>query len=128
MKKQTINHGWHFWKDGHEEDKKLLDLPHDAMIAEDRVPELENGNATGFYPGGKYIYTKNLFGEQAYKGKKILLEFEGVYMKSTVLLNGEEIGGWVYGYTNFYVDLTDRLKIGKDNEIKVVVDNSRTPN
>ena len=59
MKKQTINHGWHFWKDGHEEDKKLLDLPHDAMIAEDRVPELENGNATGFYPGGKYIYTKN---------------------------------------------------------------------
>ncbi|MCM1543026.1 MAG: DUF4982 domain-containing protein [Blautia sp.] len=128
MKKQTWNHGWYFWKDGHEADKKMVNLPHDAMLTEERVPGLENGNATGFYPGGKYIYTKYLFGEEAYAGKKLLLEFEGVYMDSTVFLNGEKIGGWIYGYTNFYVDLTDRLKIGSENEIKMAADNSRTPN
>ena len=58
----------------------------------------------------------------------MILEFEGVYMDSTVYLNGEKIGGWIYGYTNFFVDLTGRLKTGVENELLVEVDNSRTPN
>ncbi len=33
-----------------------------------------------------------------------------------------------HGYTGFYVDLTDKLRIGEDNEIKVVADNTQTPN
>jgi len=128
MEKQKLNRGWYFWKDGQEGIKKAVDLPHDAMLTEERVPDLENGNASGFYPGGKYVYTKNIYGDAEYENKKILVEFEGVYMNSSVFLNGEKIGGWVYGYTNFYVDLTDRLKIGRDNELKVIADNSQTPN
>lgn len=128
MKKERINSNWIFWKDGHEAQKQQIDLPHDAMLTENRIPDLPNGNATGFYPGGKYIYTKNLFGEEAFRDKTILVEFEGVYMNSKVFLNGEEVGGWIYGYTNFYVDLTDKLLIGGDNELKVIADNSETPN
>ncbi|WP_148408750.1 glycoside hydrolase family 2 TIM barrel-domain containing protein [Murimonas intestini] len=128
MKKERINDNWMFWKDGHETEKQLINLPHDAMLTEERVPDLPNGNATGFYPGGKYIYTKNLFGTEALREKSVSVEFEGVYMNSKVFLNEEEVGGWIYGYTNFYVDLTDRLKIGEDNELKVIVDNSETPN
>ncbi len=128
MEKQKLNRGWYFWKDGQEGIKKAVDLPHDAMLTEERVPDLENGNASGFYPGGKYVYTKNIYSDAEYENKKILVEFEGVYMNSSVFLNGEKIGGWVYGYTNFYVDLTDRLKIGRDNELKVIADNSQTPN
>lgn len=128
MKKERINDNWLFWKDGHETEKQLINLPHDAMLTEERVPDLPNGNATGFYPGGKYIYTKNLFGTEALREKSVLVEFEGVYMNSKVFLNEEELGGWIYGYTNFYVDLSDRLKIGEDNELKVIVDNSETPN
>lgn len=128
MKKQKLNRGWYFWKDGKERIKQAVDIPHDAMLTEERVPDLENGNASGFYPGGKYVYTKNIYGDAEYENKKILIEFEGVYMNSSVFLNGEKIGGWVYGYTNFYVDLTDRLKIGRDNELKVIADNSQTPN
>ena len=128
MKKERINDNWLFWKDGHETEKQLINLPHDAMLTEERVPDLPNGNATGFYPGGKYIYTKNLFGTEALREKSVSVEFEGVYMNSKVFLNEEEVGGWIYGYTNFYVDLTDRLKIGEDNELKVIVDNSETPN
>ncbi|MCR4587310.1 MAG: DUF4982 domain-containing protein [Lachnospiraceae bacterium] len=128
MKKQKLNQGWCFWKESHEADKKQIDLPHDAMLEEERVPDLENGNATGFYPGGKYFYAKTIYGEEAYEGKSVIVEFEGVYMNSTVLLNGEEIGGWIYGYTNFYVDLTQHLRIGEENELKVIVDNSLTPN
>lgn len=56
------------------------------------------------------------------------MEFEGVYMDSKVYLNGEHIGGHLYGYTNFYVDLTSRMRIGEENEILVIADNSKTPN
>ena len=126
MKKQRINQNWTFWKEGHE--AQAVDLPHDAMILEERIPELENGNAAGFFPGGTYIYTKKIYGEADYSEKSVLIEFEGVYMDSVVYLNGERIGGWIYGYTNFYVDLTGRLKIGEENQLKVIVDNSRTPN
>lgn len=128
MKKQKINTGWIFWKEGCEESKRMLDLPHDAMFEEDRNPALINGNATAFYPGGKYYYVKTIYGSKEWEGKKLLIEFEGVYMNSTVYLNGDKIGGWVYGYTNFYVDITDKLKTGEDNELKVEVDNSQTPN
>lgn len=128
MKKQKLNQNWYFWKDGHENEKKQIHLPHDAMIEEERVPDLENGNASGFYPGGKYIYVKSIYGEEAYEGKTVIAEFEGVYMNSTVLLNGKVIGGWVYGYTNFYADLTEHLRIGEENELRVIVDNSMTPN
>lgn len=128
MKKQKLNRGWYFWKDGKEDVKQPVDIPHDAMLTEERVPDLENGNATGFYPGGRYVYTKSIYGDAEYENRKILIEFEGVYMNSSVFLNGEKIGGWIYGYTNFYVDLTDRLKIGRDNELRVIADNSHTPN
>lgn len=128
MRKERINNDWMFWKDGREGEKLRVDLPHDAMLTEERVPDLSNGNATGFYPGGKYVYTKSLFGEESLCNKTVLVEFEGVYMNSRVFLNEEEVGGWIYGYTNFYVDLTDRLLMGEENELKVVVDNSETPN
>ena len=128
MRKTKINQGWQFWKDGQEQKKQDITLPHDAMILEARQPDLDKGNATGFYPGGKYIYEKKLYGETAFEGRTVLVEFEGVYMKSRVTLNGEEIGGWVYGYTNFYVDLSGKLNIGADNVLRVEVDNSLTPN
>lgn len=35
-----------------------MNLPHDAMIHEDRNPNLPEGRHTGFYPGGKYEYLK----------------------------------------------------------------------
>lgn len=128
MRKQRILDNWRFWKDGNEKDAVTIRLPHDAMILEERNPNLENGNATGFFPGGKYVYTKMIQGDPTYEDQTVMIEFEGVYMNSKVYLNGNEIGGWIYGYTNFYVDLTDKLKIGEENELKVIVDNSKTPN
>lgn len=127
MRKEKINTSWQFWKEGQSE-KTAVHLPHDAMILEQRQPDLEKGNATGFYPGGKYYYEKIVFGKAEYENSSVILEFEGVYMKSTVFLNGEEVGSWVYGYTNFFIDLTGKLKLKEENQILVVVDNSQTPN
>lgn len=119
---------WTFWKDGNESEKKTVTLPHDAMLLEKREPDMENGAASGFFPGGKYVYEKVIPGTSDLAGKKILIEFEGVYMNSDVTLNGERVGGHVYGYTNFYCDITDKIKIGEDNTLRVVADNSKTPN
>lgn len=126
MRKVNINQGWLFSKYGQEE-KQQIDLPHDAMIHEKRDPNVDNGGATGFLPGGKYVYTKELIGLPEYVGKKLVLEFEGVYMDSAVFLNGEQVGGRLYGYSNFFVDISGKLNRGS-NELKVIVDNSVTPN
>lgn len=128
MRKERIHQGWKFWKDGQEIENKVINLPHDAMLLEKRVPDMENGSASGFYPGGTYYYEKTIFGKEEYRTESIILEFEGVYMNSTVWLNGEKVGGWKYGYTNFFVNLTGRIKIGEDNTLLVKADNSKTPN
>ncbi|MDD3503730.1 MAG: glycoside hydrolase family 2 TIM barrel-domain containing protein [Eubacteriales bacterium] len=128
MKKEKLNMGWLFWNDLNPDVKIQVDLPHDAMLTEKRLPGIKNGAATGFFPGGKYIYKKELFGEARFVNQVVLLEFEGIYMKSSVFLNGEKIGGRLYGYSNFYVDLSDKIIIGETNEIKVVADNTQTPN
>lgn len=128
MNKIKINKGWQFFKEGQDNIKQNIDLPHDAMIFEKRDPKLENGTATGFLPGGKYIYEKTIFGDSQFENKKLILEFEGVYMNCHVYLNGVSVGGRIYGYSNFFIDITDKLIVGKDNRLKVVVDNSKTPN
>ena len=128
MKKENFNTGWKHYKKGHENESVIVHLPHDAMIHEERIPKLKNGPLTSEFPGGDYFYTKMLYGKEEYEGKIVMLEFEGVYMDSKVYLNDELVGGRVYGYSNFYVDLTDKLRIGQDNEIKVFVHNSQVPN
>lgn len=124
----SFNRDWTFYNEQKKGKEILVHLPHDAMLYEKRLAGMQNGAAAGFYPGGKYVYCKKMFGEKEYESQTVLLEFEGVYMRSTVLLNNEIVGGHIYGYTGFYVDLTDKLRIGEDNEIKVIADNSRTPN
>ena len=101
-------------------------LPHDAQILEKRAPDASNGGH-GYFPGGIYTYEKVFTAPTEWKGKKILIEFEGVYKNSTVSLNGQAIGGHQYGYTTFTVELTG-LHYGGENTLTVVADNSKLPN
>lgn len=128
MKKIRLTQNWLFWKEGHEDQKATVAIPHDAMILEERSPECVNGTATGFLPGGIYYYETTIFGENEWKDCRLLLEFEGVYMNSTVYLNGEEIGTRYYGYSNFFIDISERILLNQNNVLKVVADNSECPN
>ncbi len=127
MRKQKWNFGWFFWKDGNSE-KQTINLPHDAMLTETRQPDLPKGSGSGFFPGGKYWYEKTFYADAGLAAQTVILEFEGVYMNAKVYLNGTEVGGWVYGYTNFYVDLTGKLLSEQENMITVLADNSQQPN
>ena len=128
MRKERLQQSWMFWKEGEEGSKKTAVIPHDAMILEARSADCPNGAATGFLPGGKYVYETALFGKAEWASQRVLLEFEGVYMNSAVFLNGKQVGGRLYGYSNFFVELTGALQIGQDNVLRVVADNSHCPN
>lgn len=128
MIRSDFNSGWVFYREGKEADQKSVTLPHDAMIYERRSRDAVTAGACGYFPGGKYIYEKSFTAPSQWKGKKILLEFEGVYQKAEVYLNGRLAASNVYGYSNFYVPLADHLNYGEENRLKVIADNAGCPN
>ena len=138
MKKQLFNSDWYFTDgsggglaaqiNGLSRKQQKVELPHDAMIHEQRSPGVESGSQSGFYPGGIYQYTKNFFVPEEWKERTVVFEFEGVYAHAMVYINGDYAGGCLYGYSNFYVLADEFLKYGEENEIRVTANNSMQPN
>ncbi len=126
MRKTDFNRDWSVQKEG-DSGIRRVNLPDDAMLREMRSADALSGSAGAFFAGGRYFYRKewNIAEEQI--NKTMILEFEGVYQKASVSLNGELLVRWPYGYTNFFVDVTGKAAIGK-NELVVVADNSQVPN
>ena len=104
---------------------RRLDLPHDWAIEGDFYVGNPSGAGGGALPGGVGWYRKH-FLLPAGKGK-YFLEFDGVYMNSTVYVNGQEVGFRPYGYSTFEYDITSYVREG-DNVVAVKVDNSDQPN
>lgn len=128
MKKISFNSGWLFCNDIKNTAEMPVTLPHDAMQTEKRLPNMKNGAAAGFFPGGRYVYRKRFTPEESWNGQSVILELEGVYRRSTVSLNGRKLGGWINGYSGYTVDLSEALRFGVVNELTVIADNSQTPN
>ena len=122
---RKINEDWLFCREGQEAIK--VDLPHDAMIHEERTPDCINGANSGYFPGGRYRYVKQLMIEKEWLDKSVVLHFEAVYQNSKIHVNGQLAGSHVYGYTPFDVEISTYLKEG-NNTIEVTVDNSLEPN
>ncbi|PRY38797.1 glycoside hydrolase family 2 TIM barrel-domain containing protein [Umezawaea tangerina] len=81
-------------------------LPHDWSIGLDPTPGPGTTAGTGFLPGGLGWYRKDFRLPASTAGKRVSVEFDGVYMDSEVYLNGRLIGSHAYGYTGFALDLT----------------------
>ncbi|MFD5315395.1 sugar-binding domain-containing protein [Streptomyces sp. NPDC127098] len=92
--------------------------PHDAMIGREREATA-GGAGTGCFPGGAYEYRKTFFVAEEHRGRRILLEFEGVHRDATVFLNGDYAGQRPYGYARFLIDVDPYPRYGEDNEIRV---------
>lgn len=128
MSKISLNHNWKCYRSDHPEEAFEIELPHDAMLLDGKSENSPSGVNTGWYDAQDYTYEKTLDVPADWQGKKVIAEFEGVYRKTTVLVNGVKAAYHSYGYTGFYVELTDFLKYGESNVLKVLVLNSDQPN
>jgi beta-galactosidase len=105
---------------------RKLNVPHDWAIEGDFYAGNPSGASGGALPGGIGWYRKNVKIEKC-NNVKIFLEFDGVYMNSTVYVNGHEVGFRPYGYSSFEYDITPYVHEG-ENVVAVRVDNSDQPN
>ena len=100
-----------------------LTLPHDWSITQ--LPDPSQSNATGFFPGGLGWYRKTFTLPQTMTGKRISLDFDGVFDNSYVYLNGQPLGNHPYGYTGYSYDVSNLVHTDghTPNTLAVVVQN-----
>ncbi len=101
-------------------------IPHDNSIRTEFKESNLSGARGGYAKTTMCYYNKYFNVDNADLNKRFELEFEGVYMNSTVYVNGEFVGKYPYGYTTFSYDITSLVKEGK-NKISVLVDNEVQP-
>jgi len=127
MKKAAFIDNWTFRRIGTEE-WQSIDLPHDAMLSEQRLSTTPAGHNTGWFEGKDYEYRKTFTIPIEKREKEIFFEFEGVYRLAEVLINGQKVLFHPYGYTGFFIKATEYLKYGAENEIRVIARNADQPN
>lgn len=124
MDKATEANGWH-----------KINVPHDFQIeqpwvAPDANEKADNSDAganiksrlssRGFKEMGEGWYVTTITPSNNLKGKRLLLNFEGIMYYGDVYLNGKKIGGTDYGYVGFEIDVTNSLRLGEANTIAVM--------
>jgi beta-galactosidase len=132
--RQNFDKGWRFIladsaqmakADYNDSGWRTLDVPHDWAREGDFFVGNPSGAGGGALPGGIGWYRKHFRIDSS--TFQFFLEFDGVYMNSTVYVNGEKVGYRPYGYSSFEYDITPYVKEG-DNVVAVRVDNSDQPN
>src|SRR3984957_3835406 len=131
MIRESFNEGWEFRPkvspfselSGAAAPYQPVTLPHDALIGQDRVPpdghaQLDGG-AGAYFPGGAFEYRKTFAVPEERRGRRVLVEFEGVYRDAMVYVNGDYAGQRPYGYSLFRIDAGRFLRFGRDNQIRV---------
>ena len=100
-------------------------LPHDWSVEYPIDEKAPSGSGGGYAAGGVGWYRKKFTAPEP--AGRTVLQFDGIFQDSTVYLNGEKAGGWAYGYSEFTVDITEKMVKG-ENVLSIRVDNSRQPN
>ena len=103
-----------------------VQLPHDWSIELNFDEASPSGNRGASLRGGTGMYRKYFSLNKSDQGKNIFIDFDGVYMNSTVWINGHKLGTRPFGYISFRYDLTPYLKFGSEkNELLVRVENQQ---
>lgn len=107
---------------------RILNVPHDWSIEGKFSRENPATPGGGALPGGIGWYRKTFDVPAEDSLKMIFVDFDGVYQKSEVWINGHYLGMRPYGYSSFRYELTPFLNYGGENVVAVKVDNSEQPN
>ncbi len=109
---------------------RTVNLPHDWAI---ELPFDQGADGShGFKPVGPGFaansvawYRRTFELPKADAGKRLWLEFDGVFRDATVFVNGWFIGHHESGYSSFRYDITDVANVGSENVVAVKVDASQ---
>lgn len=124
---------------------QVINVPHDFQIHQPWVAPAKDERADNsdiganvksrlssraFKEMGIGWYRKTITPDASLKGKRIILDFEGIMLVGDVYVNGKHVAGTDYGYLGFEIDVTKMLKFGEPNVIAVKAntmnpDNSR---
>jgi len=108
---------------------RKLNLPHDFSIEQPFDSLNKSGQGGGYAFGGIGWYRKHFIMPETSAGKRVVVQFNGVYRNSEVWINGQLLGNRPYGYSTFTYDLTNYLnKPGTENVIAVKVNTTDQPN
>ncbi len=105
-----INDNWEFSLDNTDNFSPVL-LPHDWLIAD----------VNNLYKSGVGYYRRKLDCSQLSGEKRVIIRFDGVYMDSSLYVNGSLAGEWKYGWTAFFFDITQFLSISSNNTLLLKV-------
>ncbi|MGN1262556.1 MAG: glycoside hydrolase family 2 TIM barrel-domain containing protein [Prevotella sp.] len=149
---ESLNFGWKFHAGdivGAESRKfddsgwSTVNVPHDFQISQPWIaPEAgekaDNSDAAsnvksrlssrGFKEMGIGWYRKSITPDISWKGKRIVIDFEGIMLVGDVYLNGVRIGGTDYGYVGFDIDISKELRYGEENIIAVKANTQKPEN
>lgn len=120
---RDFSQGWSFSLDGGP--LETVSIPHDWAFEEGYSQDGAQKEQGGYACGGYGVYEKT-FSLPSADGKRLFIDFDGVYMNSTVIVNGDTVGFRPYGYISFSYDITASVRRGK-NTLKVLVDNTLEP-
>ena len=101
-------------------------LPHDWMISSPFSKTMQQAAPQGFFDRWGIGWYKKQFPLKKEEGKQYRLCFDGIYEHSTIWVNDVLVGGRMYGYSSFFVDITDAVADG-ENHVLVKVDNTAVP-
>lgn len=139
---ENFNFGWQFHRGNinianantNDGTWETINVPHDFQISQpwvapsaDEKEDNSDGasnfksrlSARGFKEMGDGWYMKTYTPSTESKGRRILIDFEGIMYVGDVYLNGKRIGGTDYGYLGFDIDISKMLKYGEPNTIAV---------
>ena len=122
---------------------RVVDVPHDFQIEQpwvapgssEQADNSDPGNNVrsllsprGFKTMGVGWYRKTFRPDEAWRGQRVLVDFEGIMLVGDVWLNGQRIGGTDYGYLGFESDITELLRWDEDNVLAVRADTRQAEN
>lgn len=127
-----FNRDWEFALSGQSSERpdwQKVNLPHDWSIEGTFDKDHPATPGGGALPGGKGIYRKTFTLNADTEGKRVFLEFDGIYRDSRVYVNGNLAGHRPCGYSSFSYEITSFLNpAGEENTVEITVDNSLQPN
>lgn len=113
--------------DYNDRDWRVLDVPHDWSIEGEYAEDNPMTQQCGYLPAGIGWYRKTIKVPKQWKDKHVEISFDGVFMNSTVWVNGRELGTRPFGWISFNYNISPEVNTSEEITITVRVDNDKQP-